>query len=367
MKINVLTSGRFHIFYLARELNNLGYDVKLYSFIPSKRAEKFGLPSKCSKSLVGILLPFLFLEKKLFKRCDWARRLRTRVQDFITAHYMRRCDVVLSISGSFLYSVRKAKDRGCLVILHRGSKHILEQKRILEAIPGWGKFNEWNVKRELATYEIADYVALLTQHCYESFLKHNYPAQKLFVCNSGVDLSMFSPIYGVEKSYDVIMVGGWSLRKGCDLIVHAVRKMGLKMLHVGGIVDYEFPNDVFFTHVNSVDQSKLREYYNQAKVFVLPSREEGLAMVQAQSIACNLPIVGSPDSGAEDLKRIVDNPDCVVIIKEYTVDAVCDAITEALAQYDKLNGRQYAGMAIENLTWESYGKRYAEWLKSVMK
>ena len=64
-----------------------------------------------------------------------------------------------------------------------------------------------------------------------------------------------------------------------------------------------FPkNDSRFTHVDAVDQSKLVDYYAKAKVFVLPSRQEGLAMVQAQAIACNLPLVGSKDSGAEDLK-----------------------------------------------------------------
>lgn len=366
MKINILSPGRFHVCDLARELDKNGFDVRFYSFVPEKRAAKFGLPCRCSRSLIGVLWPFLLLEKKIFKKQDWARRLRIRVQDFLTAHYMRKCDVVIAMSGSFLYSLKVARKKGATIILERGSKHILEQKRILESIPGWGKFNEWNVKRELEGYEIADYIALGSQHCYDSFLKHNYPTDKLFVNNYGVDLRMFSPIEGTEKKYDVIMVGGWSYQKGCDLIIDAVKKMNLNFLHVGGLVDCEFPTESNFTHIDPVDQSKLRQYYNQAKIFVIPSRQEGLAMVQAQAIACNLPIVGSPDSGASDLKRIVDNSDCVVIIKDYTVDAVCEAITEALAQYDKLQGNTYAGKAIEKLTWEAYGNRYADFLRNVL-
>lgn len=365
VKINVLSPGRFHVCDLSRELDKNGFDVRFYSFVPTRRAEKFGLPSKCNKSLFLFLLPFLVLERKLFKHSQWARKLRIKAQDIATGLYMRKCDICIAMTGGFVYAPKRAKKRGAIIVYERGSKHILEQKRILEAIPNWGKMNDWGVQRELKCYEMADYIALGSEHCRESFLIHKYPSEKLFVNNYGVDLSMFSPIE-IEKQYDIIMVGGWSFQKGCDLIQEAVRKMNLKMLHVGGIVDCKFPTDNKFIHVEPVDQSILCNYYNQAKIFVMPSRQDGFGMVYSQAMACGLPIVGSPDSGAPDLKQIVDNSDCVVIIKEYTVDAVCEAIKEALRQYELLNGKLYAGMAIENLTWESYGKRYADWLNNVV-
>lgn len=46
MKINILSSGRFHVCDLARELARNGHDVKFYSFVPTKRAMKFGLPKE---------------------------------------------------------------------------------------------------------------------------------------------------------------------------------------------------------------------------------------------------------------------------------------------------------------------------------
>ena len=48
---------------------------------------------------------------------------------------------------------------------------------------------------------------------------------------------MFKPTLKKNKPYDVIMVGGWSYRKGCDLIIEAMKQMKLKFLHVGSIVD----------------------------------------------------------------------------------------------------------------------------------
>lgn len=116
-----------------------------------------------------------------------------------------------------------------------------------------------------------------------------------------------------------------------------------------------------------MDQSELVNYYNKAKVFLIPSRQEGLAMVQAQAIACNLPVIGSPNSGIEDLKEMVANPDMITIINEYTPDAVLESINYALAKYSELGGETYAGEAIKNLTWEAYGLRYATFLEKINK
>jgi glycosyltransferase involved in cell wall biosynthesis len=51
----------------------------------------------------------------------------------------------------------------------------------------------------------------------------------------------------------------------------------------------------------SIPRSELYEYYNQGSVLVLPSLEEGLALVQAQAMACGLPVIATTNTGAEDL------------------------------------------------------------------
>lgn len=75
MKINILSPGRFHVCDLARELARNGHDVKFYSFVPTKRAVKFGLPKECSASLFWPMSPFLALSKKLFPKSQWAAKL----------------------------------------------------------------------------------------------------------------------------------------------------------------------------------------------------------------------------------------------------------------------------------------------------
>jgi glycosyltransferase involved in cell wall biosynthesis len=286
MKINILSPGRFHVLDLARELDKQGHDVEFYSFVPTKRAQKYGLPKKCSKSLFLVMLPFLGL-MKIFPKIYIIKKWSILFQDWFTSVYMRKCDILIAMSGNYIISLQKAKNNNSLVILERGSKHILEQKKILDNIPSLkGKINvpKMNVKRELEGYQLADYIAIASQHVKDSLIKHGINDKKLFVNPYGVDLEMFKPIPDVKKEYDVIMVGGWSYQKGCDLIIEAIKKLQVKFLHVGSIVDVDFPKDKLFTHIDSVDQKKLIHYYNKAKIFILPSRQEGLAMVQMQAV-----------------------------------------------------------------------------------
>lgn len=370
IKINILSPGRFHVCDLARELDKNGFDVKFYSFVPTKRAMKFGLPKHCSTSLFYLMIPFLIIQKKLFKKQRWASILSTKAQDFLTAILMRKCDILIAMSGAFVYAVEKAKKDGSIIILERGSKHILEQKRVLESIPSLkGKkiVPDINIQRELKGYELADYIIVASQHVVESFKKYPFLQKKLFKNPYGVDLRMFAPQPQIEKKYDFIMVGGWGYRKGCDLIIEAIRKTNYTFLHVGGIVDLNFPQEERLTHVAAVDQSQLINYYNQAKISILPSREEGLAMVQAQAIACNLPLIGSKDSGAEDLQQMVEDPQYITLIEDYTPEALIKAMNQAMENYPNLKDKTYAGRAIENLTWEAYGKRYANFLHSIIK
>lgn len=366
IKINILSPGRFHVLDLARELNKNGYDVKFYSYVPTRRAIKFGLPAKCNVSFLWVLFPFLAVSK-ISNYSSFATSLTRWVSDTLYALFMRKCDVLISMSGEFTKCNKKIKRQGGVLIIERGSKHILEQKRILESIPslkGTKPVPDINVKKELIDYELADFVSVASIHVKNSFLKLGYPERKIFVNPYGVDLSMFRPIPNMFKKFDVIMVGNWSYQKGCDLLEEAIKATGLKLLHVGSIGDIPFPEDSHFTHIEPVSQESLCSFYNQSHIFVMPSRQDGFGMVYTQAISCNLPIIGSIDSGTVDLKKIVDKPEYVHVVNPLTIDNLIETINKTLKQAKELGTSLYAGDGMDKLTWDSYGKRYSEFLES---
>ena len=364
MKINIASSHRFHLLDLARELSLLGYDVKFYSYVPTKRCKTFGLNSSMCHCLLPLVAPIMVFQK-IFPKSDILKRLCCLVMDYYMSLFMRPCDVYIGLGTVYKNSFIAAKKRfGAKTILEWGSKHIDAQQAILKSIAAPVNKEFWN-KRSRDGYHLVDYIAIASDHVRRSFVERGISENKLFQNPYGVDLSMFKPLANIEKKYDVIMVGGWSKRKGCDLIIDAIRHGKYKFLHVGNVLDLPFPNDENFMHVDPVKQKELVYYYNQAKVFVLPSREEGLAMVQAQAIACNLPLIGSRDSGAEDLQKIVDKKDCIIIIEKLNTNNIVKAIDEALKKYDELGTNTYVGRAVENLTWRAYGKRYSNFISQI--
>lgn len=365
MKINIASTHRFHLLDLARELSSQGHDVAFYSYVPSKRCQSFGLSRKCCHSFTWLAIPFIIL-KRFFSQSQVINKYWDLAMDYYMSLFMRPCDVYIALGTVYLKSLETAKHKyGAKTILEWGSKYIDEQQRILKEI-GAPLNKEYFNDRSRKGYKVADYIAISSNHVKDSFEKYNFPIEKLFMNHYGVDLSMFHPTKLTEPYYDIIMVGGWSLRKGCDLITDLCKTYKYSFLHVGSIVDLPFPNLENMHHIDSVNQKELVKYYAQAKVFLLPSREEGLAMVQAQAVACGLPLVCSKDSGGRDLIELIDNKENIIEISDFTLDSIKCGVDKALCIAKKQNGeRTYAGDISSSLTWKAYGRRYSDFLYKI--
>lgn len=93
--------------------------------------------------------------------------------------------------------------------------------------------------------------------------------------------------------------------------------------------------------------------------------EKGLTIIWTRPITCDRPLVGSKDSGAEDLKAIVEHPEYITIVEEFTSSSLLQAIKTALDYQKGLNGMHYVGRAAEKLTWKAYGKRYSDFINKI--
>lgn len=361
MQINVLSSHRFHLLDLARELSAQGHDVRFYSYVPARRCAEFGLNLHLCKSLLWLVWPFFALGKVAPKRFKesivWYRNI---VMDWYLAKTMRHCDICIGIGTVYLKAFDAAKKNGAKTILEWGSKHIIEQKLRFEGHPD---LEDRFTQRELRQYEICDYISIPARHVKESFLKHGIAEKKLSVNPYGVDLSQFYVIPS-EKEYDLIMVGGWRYEKGCDIITELCTKHNYRFLHVGALVNMEFPNLPNMMHVDPVDQNKLVEYYAKARVFILPSRSEGLALVQAQALACGLPVVCSRETGGFDLSAQIKDKSRIVEMAELTMSSLKESIEFALSKQNQ-GVKNSEGESLEELSWKAYGKRYSKFIESI--
>jgi starch synthase len=368
MKIVIAASHRFHLLDLAKELAALGHDVKFYSYVPTKRALNYGLKKENSYSLYYLMLPFLALWK-LSKGADWTYKLKDLLLDNYMAFFMPKCDVYIALGTVYKKSLIAAKTKyNAITILEWGSKHIIEQENAIATHAAAKRQNPYFIERSLKGYQLADYIAIPTEHVKHSFMKHGISETKLLINPYGVGLSMFKPtILETTKNYDVLMVGNWSYTKGSDFIINAITNTNLTFLHIGALKALPFPTAPNFTHIDAVDQKQLINYYAKAKVFLLPSRAEGLSMVQAQAIACGLPIVCSKDTGGRDLRNLLTDQKWIIELENTDKDTILNAINQALQLAATQTGvRDYAQTDLQKLSWEAYGRRYSEMIKKLL-
>ena len=189
---------------------------------------------------------------------------------------------------------------------------MLEQCRLLReeyAALGlrWEETPRLTVERELREYELTDRVFVPSRFVQRSFLARGIPESRLFLNGFGVDLTRFSPGPKPDKVFRVIYAGALSVRKGVHHLVRAFKEADLpnSELLLVGRATAETPRllgapDARIRCPGHVPQNGLPDYYRSASVFVLASIEEGQAMVQAQALACGLPVICSSSTGGED-------------------------------------------------------------------
>jgi starch synthase len=365
LRIAIATGGRFHVLDLARELHALGHEVRFYSYVRRAHVEKFGLPVGCYVSLFPMMAPIVGwqrLQPKLLPRAN-ERTMAWALNRALMAR-LAPCDVLIAMSGLILEAAQYAKQRfGAAVWLERGSRHILSQREILA---GFGKAespSDFGVARELAGYALADRIVVASRHVAESFTRDPDAHAKLFVNPYGVDLDQFPQrnVPPPASPKTVLFVGGWTYRKGVDVLTEAIAGLeDVHLVHVGALGEIPFPASARFKHYDSIPQWRLSEFYNKAHVFVIASREEGLAMVQAQALASGLPLVCTDHTGGIDLAHSPALAKRIRVVPSNNAAALRATLLDTLALASRVGG--FPKLPQNDrclLSWQGYGERYA--------
>lgn len=366
MIINIASfGGRTHMLDLARELEKQGNIVRFYSYVPTKRAVTFGLKKNNSYSLFYLSIPFLILFK-IFgfkKKLLYIYRI---IYDYITAWIMKPCDVFIGQVPMHLYTYRRAKNKyNAITICESGLSNIDEYIRLLKKIEATNSL-QIGVNRYRKCYHTADYISVASEFSFNGFIKQGFKKEKLFLNPYGVSIIDFYPTILEQKPYDCIFVGQWCKRKGVDMIEKVCKELHLSLLHIGSITDMPFPNNKLFTHIDSINENLLVKYYSKAKIFLLPSYEDGYGLVLNQAAICGLPIICSPNTGGPTLRNMLPNKKWIIIMSEINSDSLKQCIKKGLDLASQQKGIRSYITNNNIISWESYGKRYHEFLLSII-
>jgi glycosyltransferase involved in cell wall biosynthesis len=316
LRVAVASIGRFHMFDLARQLAAAKTGVLLLTGYPQFKVDNDLRPF--TKTHGKWVLVERLISRLRIGMPPWLPY--ESVKDFgaWVARSLEGADAHLldALDGAGLEAGRMFRDRGRGWLCNRGSAHVLTQKLLLEEehrawrVP-MPKHYFWpaNVDRCLAEYGGADGVVVPSRFAARSFIDRGHAPEKVHICPYGVDLSMFRPEPKRDPKFRVLFVGAQSLRKGIGYLFEAVRPLvesgaiELWLIGPAGTDVHELlrRNAALFRHHGVVPRNKLAWYYSQCSVLVLPSIEEGLALVQAQAMACGMPVIATTNTGAEDL------------------------------------------------------------------
>lgn len=172
-------------------------------------------------------------------------------------------------------------------------------------------------------------------------IKDGVDLKKVFIKYNPVDTLAFSPNNDVEKDIDVLFIGRFSVEKGVDILINAVRYLpkDLKVVLIGDgplmnilkqqakKIDHKIKFEGF------VPFQTLPNFIQRAKILVAPSRSECHPYVPLFSLACGVPVIASRVSGIEDS---IENNKSGWLLNQNNAESLGNLIKEVLSKEDNL-------------------------------
>jgi glycosyltransferase involved in cell wall biosynthesis len=250
-------------------------------------------------------------------------------------------DHVISSYGYANECFKFARAHGGKTFLDAGNSHPENFRAILSE-----EHRRWNSphppvahhhhERSLAMMADVDFVLSPSSYVTKSFLECGFKPEQILKNVYPVDLSCFSPARDprpASRPLTLICTGSLSLRKGTPYLLEAFRLVRKKipdarLLLTDTVMDNAKPvlaanSDLPVGWSPSLPHPQLAQRLRSADIFVLPSLEEGLVRTACEAMACGLPAILTPNTGANDFIQPGVNGEVVPIRDP---QAIADAV-----------------------------------------
>jgi glycosyltransferase involved in cell wall biosynthesis len=289
---------------------------------------------------------------------------------WVRPQFSRDTDILTILSGVGLQSFRASRRAGIRTVVECGSTHTDFQHEIVLAEfrrngidkPLFPKSYRDRVRTE---FEEADYIQIPTKFVGRTFLEHGISEAKLLYSAYGVDQEKFKAkeALRVDEPFRAICSSGINLRKGARVLMEAWRRLSWTDAELHWIGKPAADTAHLFRHKPGtvivhewMGHEELSALYRRCDVFVLPSFEEGFARVMLEAAASGLPLIVTPNTGAEDFFSPGEPEGWLIPVND--VDALCDSLTLAKRDRDRTFALgQRAAQRARVFTWNAYGEK----------
>jgi glycosyltransferase involved in cell wall biosynthesis len=226
-----------------------------------------------------------------------------------------------------------------------------EVEREPSLAPNWKRApaDYWKAWREEC--DVADRIIVNSQWSFDALMQMGIPKEKLLIIPLAFENKVTSTLpkeyprrFSASRPLRVLFLGQINLRKGIARLVKAARSFQsrpVEFLMVGPI-QINIPEDLRSSPnirwVGPVARNKVRNYYERADVFILPTLSDGFGLTQLEALAHRLPVIASRQCGEVVIDRVNG-----LLLEEPTTAAIDEALRSCLDNPDQLD--QFSGNA----------------------
>jgi glycosyltransferase involved in cell wall biosynthesis len=228
----------------------------------------------------------------------------------------------------------------------------------------FGDMYDRGCRKELAEYDAADAITVPSRFCRQTFVNEGVDPEKVKVIPYGIPTETFFPDgEAPTDTFRVLFVGQVCLRKGIPYLLDAFARFRhpRKELLLAGLVAPDIKSILKRFNLEKVQflghqpREELRRLMSTSSLMVLPSIEEGLAIVQGQALACGCPLLITDATGGEEL---IENGVQGLIVQPRSSSALLQALNE-FAENPAMRARMAEAALVRsraNGGWKGYAQ-----------
>jgi glycosyltransferase involved in cell wall biosynthesis len=237
---------------------------------------------------------------------------------------------------------------------------------------GGTRDSQEKLDRKTRELELADLVICPSRFVFESIPEKVRGAKKCLSIPFGspVVADDAEPSTASKGKFRVLFAGAMTQRKGLADVFAAMNLLALaevELVVMGSLVqplewyEHRCPG---FRYEPPRPHGEFLQLMKTCHVLVLPSIVEGRALVQQEAMACGIPVIATPNAGADD---VIEDGRTGFLVPIRSPEKIAEKISWMVAHREEAAGMGIAAQACaRELTWRSYGQAVMHAVRQVI-